>query len=102
METGMKVATTIPAGAIFTITTGAYSDYSISGVFKAIKDIDPDALVAQWLAKAPEQAEPYGFNETQFLAWLTREGILTSVPSFEWHLYDFHDTSGMTLHEMEI
>lgn len=79
----------IPAGSLLTISTGEYSDYSVWGVFKALDEIDADALRSEYLALHPDQAGRYTFNTTEFVAWVSRKGLLEPVPSFEWHLGTF-------------
>lgn len=76
----------IPAGALFTVTTGEYSDYVVLGVFRALREFNPDVLLNQWLHKHPDQREYYSFSEQKFLAEMVREGHLEPVESGEWHL----------------
>ena len=101
-----KQQTVIPAGATFTISTGEYSDYSVHGVFRALKDIDPQKLADDWLEKHPDEGRdfgdngPYhgwllGFNESKFLGEAFRAGLFEHVPSFEWHLCDYSRISEM-------
>jgi len=91
----MKKMMTIPKGSLLTITSGVYSDYSVRGVFRALKDIDGDALRGVWLRNHPEQAEEYRFKEDDFLAWLAREGYIEDVPSWEFHLSSYSSSSEM-------
>ena len=93
--TVVKKHTVIPAGSTFTVPTGAYSDYTVQGVFRALQDIDPDEIVAKWLEKHPDQAESYHFDESKFLAEVFRAGLFEHVPSFEWHLCDYSEISAM-------
>jgi hypothetical protein len=79
----------IPAGSFFTVTTGEYSDYSVHGVFRALQDIDPRALSKRYLSEHPDQAKEYHFEESQFLGWLAREGVIETVDSYEWHLSNY-------------
>lgn len=79
----------IPAGSLLTITTGIYSDYSVHGVFKALQDIDANALRAEWLVLHPEQAQDYSFNEDAFLGWLARRNFIEALDCFEFHLSDY-------------
>jgi hypothetical protein len=85
----------IPAGSTFTVSTGEYSDYSVHGVFRALKDIDPDKLLAGYLEKHPDEAENYAFNESKFLGEAFRSGLFEHVPSFDWHLCDYSRVSEM-------
>lgn len=85
----------IPAGAMLTITTGAYSDYSVEGVFRALADIHADDLVARWLTDHPQQRSPHHFDEDAFMAWVAKLGLVEPVPSFEWHLSNYADAAEM-------
>ena len=84
-----KIEVVIPAGSLLTVSTGEYSDYSVWGVFRALKDIDAQALREQWLADHPEQTAPYQFNEYKFFAWVASQGVVEAVPSAVWHLGDY-------------
>src|SRR5512139_289415 len=94
MDTVSK-AVPIPQGALFTITTGEYSDYTVHGVFRALKEIDMDALRKQWLRNHPEQKEMHTFDEHQFLAAMTRRGLFKPVKSWNWHLGDYGNIDRM-------
>ena len=66
--TGTNRMIPIPAGAIFTVTSGEYSDFSVRGVFRALKEIDADALVDAYLFEHPDNRGHYRFEEATFLA----------------------------------
>lgn len=93
--------TPIPAGALFTVTEGEYSDYRIEGVFRATADIDADALLAEWLAAHPEQREPYEFKAGDFLAWVFRKGLFEPVASHEWYLGDYGHADRMAVRDAD-
>jgi hypothetical protein len=86
----------IPKGAIFTITTGVYSDYSVHGVFRAKEDIDVETLRDLWIVAHPDQQEDYYFNEIEFLASLS--GILEPIDAFEWHLSNYSCVKEMNVY----
>ena len=89
-----KTTTPVRKGDIFTITTGCYSDYTIDGVFRAREDFNPDALLADYGARFPEQQGRYKFEEAQFVAELVRLQIIEQVEGVrEWHLGDYGDWS---------
>lgn len=90
-----KQQTIIPAGVTFTVSTGEYSDYLVHGVFRALKDIDPQKLAENWLQKHPDEAQNYTFNERKFLGEAFRAGLFEHVPSFEWHLSNYSKISEM-------
>ena len=76
-----KIPVAIPAGAIFTVTAGYYSDNSVDGVFKALKDIDTYNLRNEWRAQ----------KGTGFVAWLLVRDFMEQVPAFELRLGDDGD-----------
>ena len=92
-----KIEVVIPAGSLLTVSTGEYSDYGVWGVFRALKDIDAQALRAQWLADHPDQAARYAFDDRAFFAWVCVQGIVEAVPSAEWHLGDYGRAEEMTV-----
>jgi hypothetical protein len=94
-ELSEKKMVVIPAGSLLTISVGAYSDYTVYGVFRALKDIDAEDIRDRWLTNNPQQGENYHFDESEFLGWVTREGFLEPIESFEWHLADYSNCSEM-------
>lgn len=62
----------IPAGMLFAVTTGEYSDYTVWGVFRALREIDTERLLRLWVNLNPEQANEYDFEIYEFLAYLVR------------------------------
>ena len=97
----MKLLNLIPAGALFTITVGAYSDYTISGVFRAKVAIDPNVLRSAYLAKNPAQRERYRFSNAKFLVWLAQKDLLVPVECIEWHLTDYGDADEMGVNALQ-
>ena len=90
----------IPAGSIFTVTTGELSSYGISGVFRAVSNLDPESLRESYLVEYPEQREEYCFRGHTFLAWLARRGLIETVPCLEWHLYDYGCAGEMRVYDL--
>jgi hypothetical protein len=62
-----KLQTPIPAGALFTVTTGIYSDYYVRGVFRAKEELNVATLIETWLADHPNQKDSYLFDEIAFI-----------------------------------
>lgn len=85
----------IPAGSLFTVSTGEYDEYTVMGVFRATGDIDPNALRDEWLAAHPDESSGHKFMPHSFLADAARRGLCEAVPSFEWHLCDYCRVSKM-------
>lgn len=91
----MSKLETIPAGVLFTATTGCYSDYIVRGVFRSLQELDPNALRDEYLQLYPEQATKYRFRDEQFLTWVTRKGLIEIVDCWEWHLEDYSTVQDM-------
>lgn len=82
----------IPAGSVFTITKGVYSDYGVLGVFRARVEIDTDVQLKGFLLKHPEARIDGDWDwdaQEKFVAWLTKAELIEPVPSFEMHLGDY-------------
>lgn len=94
-----KLMAIIPCGALFTISAGEYSDYSVHGVFRAKADIDPNKLHDAWFESHPEQNKTYAFKEWEFLASIV--DLIEPVKSMEWHLTDYSSADEMWVRECE-
>jgi hypothetical protein len=62
----------IKAGQIFVLTSGDYSNYGLDGIFRALKDIDPEDK-HQW----PDELET--------AANLVQAGFAEELTFTEWH-----------------
>lgn len=75
---------TIKSGTLLTVSTGEYSDYSVHGVFRALKDITYEDL------REARKAQPGEYDEycdiKQIIAFLATQGYIEDVPSLELHL----------------
>lgn len=85
----------IPAGAIFTVTCGEYSDYSVEGVFRAVAEINTEKMVSEYLLEHPEQSGLYVFKEKMFIGWLARKGVIEAIDSYEWYLGAYYSVAEM-------
>ncbi len=94
-----KTPNIIPTGALFTVSTGVYSDYTVHGVFRALRDIDTAALLQAWLEAHPRQKKSYAFEDSDFLADAYRHGYFEPVVSREWHLEDYGSSDEMYLND---
>lgn len=80
----------IQKGTLFAVSTGCYSDYAISGIFRALDDLDPATLRDEYLRKYPVQSKQYAFESDKFLAWLIRRKLIEDFNGvMEWHLSDY-------------
>lgn len=91
----------IPAGALFTVTTGEYSDYSVHGVFRALKEIDTESLRDEWIRINPDQGEHYQFDEVKFLAYAAKNGLFEQIECWAWHLGSYGCIDRMHLERCE-
>jgi hypothetical protein len=89
--------TPIPAGQVFYVSTGCYSDYSVSAVFRATADIDLEALKAEFFALHPEsERNDYRFDSySTFMAFLSATGLVEEIDARELHLGDYNDMDEM-------
>ena len=90
----------IPKGMLFTISTGAYSDYDVKGVFRAKADIDVVSLREQWKNNILSKDEDC-YQKDEFFKWIIDLGIIEPVPSMEWHLCDYDDLDEMYCTNLE-
>ena len=88
----------IPEGSLVRVSSGSYSDYTVDGVYRALKEIDPNLMIRGWLEAHPEQSEKYDFEYYHFLEWLVETGFLRPVDSIEWHLCDYSDSEEMSVY----
>jgi hypothetical protein len=85
----------IPKGYIFYFSSGEYSDYNVPGVFRALKEINPDYFLERYLSEFPEQREEYSFERYQFINWLLNQDLIESIDHLEWHLDNYSNSSEM-------
>ena len=90
-----KIETIITAGALFTVTTGDYSDYSVRGVFRALQDIEAESLRADYLQRYPNEETNYEFNEHKFMAYLLTLKLVEELHHFEFHLSNYSSIDDM-------
>ncbi len=67
--------TIIKAGQIFAVTSGEYSDYRLDGIFRALKDIDPENR-EQWAT---------GLDGSKLAAKLMQEGFAEELTYYDWY-----------------
>lgn len=82
----MKELMPIPAGSIFYFSEGCYSDYQIEGVFRALKDLEPETLWRAYDVFRPKRGSDSGYDNGNFMAYLIRARLIEPLDSFEWHV----------------
>lgn len=87
----MSTTKTVKAGTLLLVSHGAYSSYSRVGWFIVVQDFNPKDVLASFLSESVENGKPYRFDETEFIAWVLRQGLMTEVQEFfdEWFLGDY-------------
>lgn len=80
----------IKKGQMFITSSGVYSDYGVTGVFKALTNINIEGFKNEYLEKYPDQKKEYEFDDDKFINWLTIiKKSAKEVPTIEWHLDDY-------------
>lgn len=87
----------IPKGAIFTVTSGAYSDYHVRGVFRALEKIDLDHALSEWLQQHPDQSADYHFDDYAFMESLSH--LFEQIDAWNWHLCSYNRVNEMEVSE---
>lgn len=85
----------IPGGSLFIMSSGAFSDYTVKALCRATRDIDADALRAEFLASNPDQRERYHFEPSAFIAFVAAKGLFEELAYGELHLGDYGDADTM-------
>jgi hypothetical protein len=82
-----KSGTIIPKDALFTITSGEYSDYGVQCICRALADIAVDSARDEYLTLFPEQKKDYEFKRSVFINWLINtKKLAAEIPFFEFHI----------------
>lgn len=94
----MKEQNLILKDQLIILSEGAYSDYGVITIGKAIEDIDIKTLTNEYLEIHPEQKEEYHFSEDKFVKWLVIDkGLIEELPYVEWHVADYGSAEEMRL-----
>lgn len=80
----------IKKNTILILTNGRYSDFTFSGPFKVLKDIDQietsNLFRQQWKPKRVWDDKP---REEEFIAWLSTNDFIEDILFHEWHIGEF-------------
>lgn len=87
----------IPQGIFLLISQGEYSDYGISGLFKTLKEIDPNLMIRGWLEANPDQKDQYSFDHYAFVSWLVSIDFLEEVTHWTWHTNNYSSSNEMSV-----
>ena len=80
---------TIEAGAVFLMTYGQYSDYTVSAVMQAAQAFDWVEAIRQFHESAGKHLTPWDNEADRALAgWLESQGYAKFVKSTEWWIGD--------------
>lgn len=86
-------------GEIVLVSSGEYSDYCVSGVFKVLKEIDPNLFLQGWLTAHPEQKEEYAFHYMNFVDWLVELEFLLEIKIVEWLVASYSKSAEMDIRD---
>ena len=64
---------------IYYLTEGAYSDFTIIGIYEGPEGVDLRGLVAEYRKLHPEQAERWKLNEDAFHAFVVKQSGLVEI-----------------------
>jgi hypothetical protein len=82
----------IPQGAIFTATSGEYSDFSIRGVFRALKEIDVDKTMEIYQKhRTKREGISNGPDKDEVLAYLVRAEYIEQLEAWELYFGSYGD-----------
>lgn len=84
---------------IILISSGEYSDYSISGLLRALKAINTSEVRNDYINLHPEQTVGYSFNEEMFIEYLKELGLVEVIPFKEWYLSSYSMIAHMNVTE---
>jgi hypothetical protein len=76
----------IPEGTIIIMTMGDYSDYSIIGLARVLKELDFEALHAQYVSIHSKERK-WIFSESEFVSWLHKENYIDMVDATELNIF---------------
>lgn len=85
----------ITQGKLLLVSSGEYSSYNIAGVYRVLKEIDPNLMIRGWLEAHPEQKERYHFREDDFINWVEDIGFLEKIETSEWYLTGYSSSNEM-------
>ncbi len=78
----------LKAGMMLVLETGEYSDFSVTGPFRVMRDFDQAQIVETFKAKWKPK---YDFKKTpdtdDFMGWLSRGGYIQDIDGVvSWHI----------------
>lgn len=76
-------------------SSGEYSDYGLSGMCLALKDIDVSSLRDKYIELHPEQMAKYSLKEDQFLDFLKQGEYIKPVAFKEWYMGSYSSIDAM-------
>ena len=85
-------------GELMMISTGAYSDYSIKGLFKILKDFDAQEQLVVWAKETDREVvnhsvkDDYKNQQIEYMGWLNKNGFIEDVDYRELHTDDYGNT----------
>jgi hypothetical protein len=78
-------------GSLLCVDSREYSSYGVTGFFVVLRDFDPMAELATYLAEHADQAIEYRFRQAEFLATLLGKGFLLEIVYGSLYLGDYEN-----------
>ena len=79
MDSKLRPPRRYKAGQLVLVSSEAYSDYSIHGFFRVLKDFEIREVVGLWIAETNPKIERYGVSISDLMAFIHAKGYLEDV-----------------------
>lgn len=76
-------------------SSGQYSDYTVSGMCLALRDIDVSSVRDKYIELYPGQMAKYAFKDHMFLDYLKSEGYIKLIPFKELYMGGYSSIDSM-------
>ena len=83
-----KRQTEITEGTLLYFSAGAWSDYHVIGVYRALKEFDVETRHADFVERQKAFGHYSDYSNSGFIQAMTRDGFIEEVPCREVHLDD--------------
>ena len=79
----------VQAGQVILLSDGRYSDYSVSGILRAIVDVDMNEMLRKWLMENPDKADLPYFDVAEYVSYLFKCGAFEPIEYEEYGMGDY-------------
>ena len=91
---------TILPGALVLLSEGAYSNYAVKALFRALKPIEALGILSAYKQTNPCTDGYYDFYTSDLTLWLEKEGYIQRECYLDWHITKQCRSEKMTLEIM--